>query len=118
MLAGHVSEGGVAPSTVTEKLQVELLAGVAWSLAVHVTGGVPIGKVLPEAGLHSTVGLGSHVSVAVGAEKLTTAPPAPVHWTSVMLAGQVIVGGVVSTTVTLKPQVKLLDGVAWSLAVQ
>ena len=42
------------------------------SVAVHVTGVVVIGKVLPDGGMQVMVGAGSELSVAVGV-KVTTA---------------------------------------------
>ena len=66
MLAGHVIEGAVVSRKVTVNVQVRVFGGVAWSLAVQVTVVVPMGKIAPEAGVHPTVGLGSHASVAVG----------------------------------------------------
>ena len=62
---------------------------------------VPIGKVDPRDGTQVTVGLVSHVSDAVGFVKLTVAPSALMHCTETF-AGQVIVGAIVSPTVTVK----------------
>ena len=61
---------------------------------------VPIGKVEPEGWSQTIPGFGSHVSVAVTV-KLTGFPLALVHWRE-KSGGHVIVGGVRSTTVTLK----------------
>ena len=66
VFAGHVIEGAVVSRTITAKVHDELLAVVAWSLAVHVTLVVPIGKIVAEAGAQLTVGVASHASVAVG----------------------------------------------------
>ena len=67
-LAGQPLITGSSPSmTVTVKLQVLVLAaGLAVSLAVQVTVVVPLAKVEPLAGLHTTVAL-PQLSVAVGA---------------------------------------------------
>ena len=65
-------------------------------MAVQVTGVVPTEKDEPEAGVQLTVGLGSQLSVTVGV-KVTTWTLL-VHAPDVIFAGQVIVGGVVSTT--------------------
>jgi hypothetical protein len=69
------------------------------SVAVLVTVVVPIENVLPEAGVLATV-TGPQLSVAAGGEMLTTAPAALVN-SVVIGAGQEIVGGVLSTTVTV-----------------
>jgi hypothetical protein len=72
------------------------------SVAVQVTGVVPRAKVLPDAGEHATVGFGSTLSVAVGLEYETEAPPGPVAPT-VMLDGTFArIGLTLSTTVTWK----------------
>jgi hypothetical protein len=73
-------------------------------VAVQVTVVIPIGNVLPEAGVHMIVGVESHVSLAMGVN-ITVAPDGLVHsW--VMLDGQVIDGGVVSTTCTVNMQLE------------
>ena len=75
------------------------------SIAVQVTLVVPIGKVDPEGGLHTTFTPGQ-LSDAV-AEKLTVLLLAGGHVASaamLMLAGHVIIGGCVSLTVTVKEQ--------------
>ena len=65
-------------------------------VAVHVTVVVPTAKVLPEAGLQLTEGVGFPVAVV---DQVTTAPhvPGPLLW--VMFPGQVIVGDVPAVTV-------------------
>jgi hypothetical protein len=60
----------------------------------------PTAKVEPDAGVQANVALASQMSETVGA-KVTTAPPPPVQ-VVVMFAGQMIDGGVVSTTVTIR----------------
>ena len=72
----------------------------AASVAEQVTVVVPSGNVEPDAGEQEAATEPDTVSVAE-AEKLTTAPEGPVAST-VILAGTVTVGGVVSTTDTLK----------------
>ena len=81
MIAG----GGV---TVTLKLQV-VLVPQPLLVAVQVTGVVPVGKKLPEAGVQLTAGA-LHPPEAVGVVYETIAPLAPLEGT-VMFAGQVIV---------------------------
>ena len=71
---------------------------------------VPKPNVDPDAGEQLTVGFKSHESVAV-VVKLTAAPEALVH-SVVMFAGHVIVGGVVSVTVTVNEQDREFGGVA------
>jgi hypothetical protein len=93
---------------VTVKLQEAVLPEV--SVAVQVTVVVPSGKVDPDGGLQTTVAT-PQLSVATGA-KVTTAG----HAALVMGAGQVIFGGSVSTTVTVKLHVAVLPDV--SVAVQ
>jgi len=63
---------------------------------VHVTGVVPIGKSLPEGGTHTTVTGGEHASLACTCH-VTSWPVA-----EEMSAGQVMLGGAVSATATVK----------------
>ena len=81
-----------APPTMTVKLHVAVLPDA--SAAEQLTTVTPVGNVLPDAGEQLTVGFGSQLSLAV-ALKLTIAPAALVA-DAVMLAGQLIVGGVAS----------------------
>src|SRR4051812_44048493 len=99
-LVGQVIVGGVGSTTVTTKLQ-PLLLPVA-STAEQTTGVLPKAKTATRGGAELTDTFVSQASVAV-AVKRTCAPLAPVH-SSVRSVGQVIVGGVVSTTVTTKLQ--------------
>ena len=85
--------------TVTVKLHVLWLA--ALSIAVQVSVVVPREKVEPEGGLQP-IEVTAQLSVAV-ALKETAAPFSPVH-SAVWLAGQVMVGGCWSTTVTVAVQ--------------
>jgi hypothetical protein len=98
MLAGHVTTGGRVSLTVTVKVHEPGLPLA--SVAVQVTGVVPLAKVEPLAGLQATVAPGQ-LSVTLAAN-VTTAP----HWFTpagtLMLAGQVTAGGCVSLTVTVK----------------
>jgi hypothetical protein len=71
-----------------------------WSEAVQDTVVVPSGKVAPEPGLQEMFGEPSRASVAAGV-KLTTAP-LPELASTVIGPGTVRVGGVESSTVTLK----------------
>ena len=75
--------------TVTVKEQVDVFPDA--SVATDVTVVVPLGKVEPEAGVETTVA-DPHRSVAVTL-KLTTAEHCPVVLDTVMLAGQVMLGG-------------------------
>ncbi len=86
--------------TVTVKEQVAVLPEA--SVAVQVTVVVPTGKQSPDGGVQLTVTPGQ-LSVAV-AVKVSTAQHKPGSLVSVMLAGQVTVGGSVSLTVTMKEQ--------------
>jgi len=88
-------------NTLTVNVHTEVL--FAASVAVQVTVVVPTGKVDPLGGLQATVTVPGQLSVPVGVEYVTTAPVGTGQATAVaftMFAGQVIDGGVVSTTVT------------------
>jgi len=98
MSPGSVRTGGVLFSTVTVKEPVAVLP--ALSDAEQDTVVVPNGNVEPEAGLQVTSTDPSIRSEAEG-EKVTAAPPGPVPC-MVMSDGSCRVGGVRSTTVTLK----------------
>jgi hypothetical protein len=89
----HVIAGGVVSCTLIANEHDDELP-VA-SVAVQLTLAVPIANVLPDAGAHTTTGLGSHVSVAV-VEYVTAAPLGLVHSRS-RLGEHVITGGVEST---------------------
>jgi hypothetical protein len=97
MLAGHVMAGGCASLTVTVNWQLAVLCDA--SVAVHVTVVVPFGNVEPDGGTQLDVTPGQ-LSFAVG-EKLTTAEHRFGAVVVVMLPGQVIIGGIVSLTVTV-----------------
>lgn len=88
--------GGVVPTTVTLKLPLAVFS--ALSVAVQLTVVVPVGKVVPEAGVQFGVTAPSTRSVAE-AVKVTTAPEASVA-SVLMSAGRFSTGGVVSTTRT------------------
>ena len=92
--------------TVTVKLQVAVLPDI--SVAVQFTVVVPSGKHVPDAGVHATVTV-VQLSVAPGSGKVTTAHELLiVGVTAVLLSGQVIAGGWVSFTLTVKEQVAVL----------
>jgi hypothetical protein len=83
------------------------------SVAVQVTVVVPTGNIDPAGGLHTTVGAGGQLSVAVGVVKLTSALIAKGHEAcavTVIGAAQPFgnTGASVSFTVTVKLQVALL----------
>src|SRR6266496_4934056 len=69
------------------------------SVAVQVTVEAPSGKTEPEAGEQTTVAA-EQLSAALGVAKVTMAPADAVA-TAATLAGQMMVGGVSSTTVTV-----------------
>jgi hypothetical protein len=102
--AGQVKVGAVVSCTVTVNMHIAEFGGDAWSDAVHVTIVIPNPKIDPEGGTHVTRGDGSQRSVAV-AMNVAGAPIALVH-SFVMSAGHVIIGGVVSVTVTMNEQVE------------
>src|ERR1043166_1962261 len=101
---GQLIVGGWLSTTVTLKVQFEVLPLA--SVAVHTTLVVPIAKLVPDAGTHRIEPPGQ-LSVNV-ARKLTLLA----HWPSAVLTvigpGQLIVGGWLSTTVTLKVQFEVL----------
>src|SRR4030095_240325 len=80
----------------TWTLNVQEALTPAASVPVHVTGVVPIGKSLPEGGTHTTVTGGEHASLACTCH-VTSWPVA-----EEMSAGQMMLGGAVSVTVTVK----------------
>jgi len=78
------------------------------SVAVQVTVVVPAVNCEPEGGTQATVTPGQ-LSVATGAAKLTATVASPALTVLVvMLPGQAIAGGCVSTTVIVKAQLDLL----------
>jgi hypothetical protein len=106
--AGSVSAGPAASVTVTvNKPDAELPCR---SLAEHATVVVPIGNVLPEAGVQVTGTAPSIASIAV-AVNVTTAPAVLVA-AAVMFAGSVSTGPAVSCTVTVKRPVDELSCVS------
>jgi hypothetical protein len=98
ILAGTVTTGAVVSTTVTVKVLLPVLP--AKSVAEHVTVVVPIAKVEPEAGEQAVVIAPSTMSVADDV-KVAVAPAEEVPST-VMFAGTVTTGEVVSLTVTAK----------------
>jgi len=112
MLAGQVTTGFSLSLTVTLKPQLAVLPLV--SVAVQVTGVVPLAKVAPLAGLHTKVVPGQ-LSLTIGA-KPTTRPQRPGAVLVTMLAGHTMEGGSESLTVTLKLQLAVLPDA--SVAVQ
>jgi hypothetical protein len=103
MSGGSRRVGAVVSTTVTSRVFVPVLDRL--SDAVHVTLVTPTAKTLPEGGEHVTARVPSIASDAL-VVKVTGAPDGPVASTG---DGCVVVtvGGVVSTTVTVK------DPVAW-----
>jgi hypothetical protein len=86
------------------KLQVEPLPLA--SVVVHVTAVVPKGKMLPGAGVQVRAAAGSQLSVAVAVYQMMA--PEAVAQLSVRPAGQLMIGGVESTTVTVVEQEVIL----------
>jgi hypothetical protein len=97
MLLGQVIAGGCVSFTVTVKEHVAVLP--APSVAVQVTVVRPTGNVEPDTGEQTTVG-DPQLSVADAVNE-TTAEHWPAAAGTLMGDGQVIDGGVVSTTVTV-----------------
>jgi hypothetical protein len=112
MLAGQVTVGFSLSLTVTVKEQLAVLPEA--SVAVQLTVVVPFGKLEPDGGVHTTPTPGQ-LSVAL-AVKLTFAAHCPGAVLVLIFAGQVTVGGVWSTTLTLNWQVSLFP--AASVAMQ
>ena len=104
MLPGHVITGSSVSFTVTVKLLVALLPWPSLALQLTVVG--PRAKLLPLAGVQVTVAV-PQLSVAVTAKVTLLAQELPEVLT-LMLAGQVMTGGCVSLTVTVKLQTAVL----------
>jgi len=102
MFTGIVSAGGVLSVTVTSKRAVALRPCA--SVAVQLTGVVPSGKPKPDAGVQT--GAIGPVTRSVALAVKLTGVIAPVAST-VMFAGIVSAGGVLSVTVTSKRAVAL-----------
>src|SRR5437870_2446884 len=92
-----VTMGTTGSMICTVKVQLPWLPPA--SVATQITLLVPTGKIEPEAGVQTTEGRASQVSVALAA-KVITAPPGLVHST-VTFDGQVGMGGTESITVTM-----------------
>src|SRR5437867_1169195 len=104
MLPGQLGTGRSVSLTVTVKVQLELLPLA--SVAVHTTFVVPLAKLAPDAGRHSTEPPGQ-LSVNENA-KLTLLAHCPGAVLTVMLPGHAGTGRSVSVTVTVKVQFELL----------
>lgn len=87
--------------TVTVKLQRAVLPEV--SVAMQLTVVMPLGKVAPEGGLQDAM-TSAQLSLALTVNR-TRCSQAPAAAVTVMFAGQVIIGGSLSRTVTVKLQV-------------
>ena len=112
MLDGPEIVGGVVSRIVTVKVLVVTLP--AASVATLVTGVVPFGKTVPEAGVLTTVTPGQ-LSAPVTV-KLTTASHLPASVLTTIGAGTVRVGGSVSLTVTVKEHVVALPTASVAVA--
>jgi hypothetical protein len=104
MLAGQLMAGNCVSRTVTVKVQVLLLPLL--SRATFVTVVVPTGKAAPLAGVLVML-VTAQLSVAVKTN-VTLLAHEPRAALTVMLVEQVIEGGCVSVTVTVKEQVLVL----------
>ena len=113
MFAGTVSTGAVVSSTVTVKLLLLVLFEA--SFALQFTCVVPRSK-KPVPLSQLTLGDGSTMSVAVAAGIVTVAPPRVLPST-VMFAGTVSTGAVVSLTVTFCVAVPVLPAASVALQV-
>jgi hypothetical protein len=82
------------------------------SRAVQWTAVVPAGKMEPDGGLHVTVTL-EQASLADGAGKLTTIAVCPHDGWTTIFAGQVMLGGVLSVTVTVKLHMRAVGCGNW-----
>src|SRR6185369_8644192 len=98
MFVGHVIKGFSRSCTVTVKMQRFVLPLA--SVATQVTVVTPTISRVPEAGEHTSVAP-AQLSLKVGAKE-TTASQRPSSAARTWFVGQVIVGGSVSITVTLK----------------
>src|SRR5262245_2589415 len=90
---GQVMRGGVVSRTMTRKVQ--RLVFPAASVAVQTTVFVPSGKIVPLGGTHTTITPGQ-LSIAV----TLNVTGVPLVHSITRFVGQLIVGGVVSATVT------------------
>src|SRR3989442_9792747 len=113
MFAGATIVGGSVSTTVTACLAPAELP--AASVAVCVTTVVPCGKVLPEGGLDVSAATPT-LSVAAGSN-VTTALHRPGAVLTVWFAGALIVGGSVSTTLTVKLQFAVFPAASVAVAV-
>jgi len=104
MLDGQVITGGIVSTIVTVKLHWFVFPPM--SVAVQVTVLRPTGKIAPLGGAQLTL-TPAQLSPVL-AEKDTAVPPCPPH-SRAMLAGQLMVGGVMSRTITGKEHVAKPD---------
>ena len=88
-----------ATVSVTTTVKLQLADCPDWSVAVQVSVVVPIGKAVPDGGLQTAVAGQSSENVG---ENVAAAVHAPGSCGLVMFPGQVITGGTVSVTVTVK----------------
>jgi hypothetical protein len=107
IFAGQLIEGGCASVTVTVKEQVAVWPLEAVTVYTFVV--VPTGKLAPEAEPDVCAVLTpEQLSVPTGAVYVTVALQSPVVFVVEILAGQVILGGCASVTVTMALQVAVL----------
>src|SRR5687768_11259149 len=105
MLAGHPTiTGFVLSLTMTLKLQVAVFPEP--SMAIYVTSVVPIGKVLPGAFVLVNVER-EQLSEAVGGVQVATASQDPFAVSRTLDGQPVIVGVILSFTVTVNEQVEI-----------
>ena len=79
---------------------------------MQVTVVTPLLNAEPEGGAQTTPGFGVQLSDATGVANVTTAEQRPGSVLTVMLAGHVMTGGVMSTTVTMALQALLLPAIS------
>jgi hypothetical protein len=102
-----------ATVSVTATVKLQLADCPDWSVTVQVSVVVPIGNAVPDGGAQTTVVGQSSENVG---ENVATALQAPGSCGMAMFSGQVITGGTVSVTVTVKLQLDVRP--SWSVTVQ
>src|SRR5437016_2475849 len=88
----------------TRTVKAQALVLPEASVAVQLTAVYPRPNWEPGAGEHTTATALSQMSVATGAKGTNAEPKSCGNSAALMLAGQMIVGGIVSCTVTVKAQ--------------
>ena len=115
LFAGQVIVGNTLSCTVTICVHVAVL--FAASFTVQVTVVLPNGNAAGALFVTTNAAPLEQLSATVGVPNTTPVAVQPVFVNAVTFAGHVIVGTVLSVTVTVNEQVEELDGVAASVAV-